>query len=180
MITLSDNLPTSSENLNGVDQSFFCNVSRSPLSLHLVNNEGSQRSSDEPVDALTKLNSPEDLIDYLIYLSEHKKLVEDAFTVANSQLTNSGWCSKHDLENLNLQRDVSLSQIDTKLLQIEEKLNSDFNVSMLNNITVQTATKSEFGRKSIESRVPLSPSLRVLEKKFHLFSLEQQAILHSN
>lgn len=153
-------------------------MSQSPLSGHTSNADFNKQQHEDMGDALTKLNTPEDLIDYLIYLSEHKKSVEEAFTVAKDRLLSSGWCSKHDIENLNLQRDVSLSQIDTKILKIEAKLNSDFNVSMLNNINVLSSTKSNNGRKSEDAREPLSPSLKVLEKKYLLFSLEQQAILH--
>lgn len=173
IITLSDNLPSSSENLSSVDQSFFGTFSRSPLSTNTFSGESALHSSEDIGGALSKLKTPEDLIDYLIYLSEHKKSVEDAFAVAKDRLLSSGWCSRHDFENLNLQRDVSLSQIDTKLLQIEEKLNSEFQVSMLNNIDVQSKQNAS---KPETVREPLSPSLKVLEKKFILFSLEQQAL----
>lgn len=178
IITLSDNLPSSSENLSSVDQNFFGTISQSPLSGHLSGCEQTSKQYETTGDALTKLNTPEDLIDYLIYLSEHKKSVEEAFAVAKDRLLSSGWCSKHDIENLNLQRDVSLSQIDTKILQIEAKLNSEFNVSMLNNINVLSSTKGNKSRKSEDARAPLSPSLKVLEKKYLLFSVDQQAMLH--
>lgn len=175
IITLSDNLPSSSENLSSVDQSFFGTFSRSPLSTNTFSGESTLHSNEDMGGTLSRLNTPEDLIDYLIYLSEHKKSVEDAFAAAKDRLLSSGWCSRHDIENLNLQRDVSLSQIDTKLLQIEEKLNSEFQVSMLNNINVHSKDNAQ---KTETVREPLSPSLRVLEKKFILFLLEQQA-LHS-
>lgn len=179
IITLSDNLPSSSENLSGVEQSFFSTISRSPLSLGINNIESNRYNQDEEGNALSKLNTAEDLIDYLIYLSEHKKSVEEAFVVAKDRLSGSGWCSQHDIENLNLQRDVSLSQIDTKLLQIEEKLNSDFHVSMLNNINMVTPAKCQnTSRKAEEPKGSLCPSLKVLEKKYLLYALEQQAIMH--
>lgn len=178
IITLSDNLPSSSENLSSVNQSFFGTLSQSPLSGHTSNADSTKQHFEDSGDALDKLNTPEELIDYLIYLSEHKKSVEEAYAVAKDRLLSSGWCSKHDIENLNLQRDVALSQIDTKILKIEAKLNSEFSVSMLNNIDVLPSTKSNNGRKPEITREPLSPSLKVLEKKYLLFSLEQQAILH--
>lgn len=174
IITLSDNLPSSTENLSGVDQSFFGTVCRSPLSANTTN---ADTNTSEIGNTLSKFNTPEDLIDYLLYLTDHKRSVEGAFTVAEDRLLNSGWCSRHDIENLNLQRDVSLSQIDTKLLQIEEKLNSEFQISMLNNINGYTSAKDD-GRRKPGVREPLSPCLRVLEKKYLLSSLEQKAILY--
>lgn len=45
----------------------------------------------------------------------------------------SGWCSQYDLHNLQLQQDSSRCQIDTLILRIEERLNRDFDYSMLNN-----------------------------------------------
>lgn len=173
IITLTDNLDSSGENLSSVDQSFFESLNHSPMSTNTTRSEINQH--EEAGDALSKLNTPEDLFNYLIYLIEHKKSVQDAFFVAKERLLSSGWCSKLDIENLNLQRDVSLSQIDTKLLQVEEKLYSEFHLSILNNVNVPV---TESCLNFEPARECMSPSLKSLERKFILFSLQQQG-LHS-
>lgn len=155
VIMLSDNLSASGD-LLAVEQSFFDSLGN--------------ESSTQPL-SIDKLETSENLIEYLIFLNKHKQSVETAYEVTKQCLTNSGWCSSHDLENLSLQRDVALSQIDTKFLQIEEQLNSRFQMSMFNNsgkVPNSTPSIPEGPKES-----SLSPSLKVLESRCLSFALPQ-------
>lgn len=144
--------------------------------------EGSSTSiapySRQRIESISELNKPEELIDYCNYLNEQKKSTVDAFEITRDRLIKSGWCSDHDLNNLQLQQDSSLCQIDTKILQIEEKLNSSFNLSLWNksvpsNIkrVKSTTTANPISRILLESSnqsnkdLPISPSLKTLESR---------------
>lgn len=134
----------------------------------------------ERIESISELNRPEELIDYSNYLNEQKKSTIDAFEITRDRLIKSGWCSDHDLNNLQLQQDSSLCQIDTKILQIEEKLNSAFNLSLLNknvptpaNVkrTKSTSNANPISRILLGSSnhshkdLPISPSLKTLESR---------------
>ncbi|KAM9887038.1 hypothetical protein OXX69_013469, partial [Metschnikowia pulcherrima] len=159
------------KNLDSIEQNFFENWT-TPAPDSMSQASASQVTTDDAdidqSDKLAILNTPDDLVEYSNYLSQHKKSVELAYDVSRNRLINSGWCSGHDIENLNLQRDSSLSQIDSKLLQIEEKLNSEFNISYLNNKHMQQMSP----RQKCAARVALSPSLKDLENKCLYFSAE--------
>lgn len=157
VIMLSDNLNASSD-LLAVEQSFFDSLSS--------NSESSVAPS-----GIDNLQTSDDLIEYLIFLNKHKQSVDSAYEATKQCLTSSGWCSSHDLENLSLQRDLVLSQIDTKFLQIEEQLNSRFNLSMFKN-SIQTASLAPPISESPKES-SLSPSLKVLESRCLSFALPQ-------
>lgn len=153
IITLSENLTTTKETMVDIEQNFFDSI-------------GSVGDSES--DYLGKLTTSEELIEYSSYLNEHKKSVVGAYAATQERLIRSGWVSDHDLENLSLQRDSSLSQIDTKLLQIEAKLNLEFQLLMLNNPTLSTPRGKHLPTNMRE--MPLSPSLKVLESRCFAFS----------
>ncbi|KAM9927893.1 hypothetical protein OXX80_010182 [Metschnikowia pulcherrima] len=171
IVTLSEDLSSTKKNLDSIEQNFFENWT-TPAPDSMSQASASQVTTDDAdidqSDKLAILNTPDDLVEYSNYLSQHKKSVELAYDVSRNRLINSGWCSGHDIENLNLQRDSSLSQIDSKLLQIEEKLNSEFNISYLNNKHMQQMSP----RQKCAARVALSPSLKDLENKCLYFSAE--------
>lgn len=164
IITLSENLSSSRKNLCDIEQSFLQSVTGEPASTSELHKTG----------GIGQLSSSHELIEYLVYLNEHKKSVLDAYDVTTERLSSSGWCSSHDLENLSLQKDSLLSQIDTKLLQIEEKLNADFNLSMLNNPCVHHPAKGMLSQvmQNEPRDVSLSPSLKVLESRCMAFTTE--------
>lgn len=137
-----------------IEQNFFENI-------------GSGSASE--TNNLNNLTTSGELIEYSLYLNEHKKSVVSAYDATRERLINSGWCSNHDLENLSLQKDSSLSQIDTKLLQIEEKLNLEFQLLMLNNPTLQIDQAKHLVAPSVRE-ASLSPSLKVLESQCYAFS----------
>lgn len=186
IITLLENLSTLRKNLVSIEQNFFDSLaagSNTPSlasSMHLQQPLATSPNAKLPpvFDSISKLNTSDELIEYSIYLTEHKKSVETAYEVTKHRLSTSGWCSTHDLDNLTLQRESSLSQIDTKLLQIEEKLNSDFHLSMLNNPGIharcsgQSASKESFTTAQSGAKGPFSPSLKVLESRCLSFSAE--------
>lgn len=157
VIMLSDNLSASSD-LLAVEQSFFDS---------LCNNA---ESSVQPSD-ISNLQTSDELIEYLIFLNKHKQSVDSAYDATRQCLTSSGWCSSHDLENLSLQRDSALSQIDTKLLQIEEQLNSRFQLSMFKNSILASHLAPVLARSPKEAS--LSPSLKVLESRCLSFAQPQ-------
>ncbi|GEQ71121.1 hypothetical protein JCM33374_g4802 [Metschnikowia sp. JCM 33374] len=183
IVTLSENLASTKQNMASIEQNFFENWITNPgnnpadypsqissFSQKNVANDDDTFSGSmaDAADKLAILNTPDDLVEYSIYLSEHKKSVELAYDVSKNRLVSSGWCSGHDIENLNLQRDSSLSQIDSKLLQIEAKLNTDFNISFLNNKNMQQIG----ARQKCDTKETLSPSLKDLESKCLYFSAE--------
>lgn len=154
IITLSENLNTTKETMVDIEQNFFENI-------------GTVGGAASDKDNLDKLTTSDELIEYSLYLNEHKKLVVGAYDATRERLISSGWCSNHDLENLSLQRDSSLSQIDTKLLQIEEKLNLEYQLLMLNNPTLAMPR----GKHASNLReASLSPSLKVLESRCFAFT----------
>lgn len=160
VIMLLENLTLLKKNLSDTEQSFFDNLQTSEVNLtHL---------REERIDSIEKLSTSDELIEYLLFLHEHKKLIEDAYDVTKDRLSHSGWCSSSDLENLSLQRDSSLSQIDTKLLKIEERLNSRFNLSMLNNASVVP----KITPNRVSKTPSMSPSLKVLESRCLSFAME--------
>lgn len=172
VIMLLENLTLLKKNLNDTEQCFFetlqmlSNTSEVNLT-HLGARDDSHR---EKIDSIDKLATSDELIEYLLFLHEHKKSIEDAYDVTKDRLSHSGWCSTSDLENLALQRDCSLSQIDTKLLKIEERLNSRFNLLMLNNANVSVAKHQP--QKGPSKEATMSPSLKVLESRCLSFAME--------
>lgn len=153
IITLSENLSTTKEAMVDIEQNFFDNL-------------GSHSAGD--MKNLHQLTTSEELIEYSLYLNEHKRSVVGAYDATRQRLVSSGWCSSHDLENLSLQRDSSISQIDTKLLQIEEKLNLEFQLLMLNNTTQQMSQTKHLAAPTMRD-TSLSPSLKVLESRCFAF-----------
>ena len=131
------------------------------------------------IESISELSSAQDLISYASFLDKQKKSITDAFELTRLHLIQSGWCSDHDLNNLQLQQDSSLSQLDTKLIQIEERLNREFGVSLLTNVTNSknknvansSKLKSQAQRVVKDSKeMPISPSLKVLESRCFSFT----------
>lgn len=117
IITLSENLSSSSKNINDLERNFFRNL-----------NTNGATPEVSTMEDLTKL---EDLIKYLNFLNQLKIQVIDAFELTKERLIKFGWCSDDDLNNLQFQKDSSLLQIDTRILQLEKKLNKQYNTSIL-------------------------------------------------
>lgn len=120
-------------------------------------------TSHQRIKSISELTTLDELLDYSSFLHQQRDTVVHAFEVAHKRLQESGWCSTHDLQNLQLQQDTSLCQIDTKLLQVEEKLNADFDTSIFNN-------KPQQEKKEKEKELPRSPSLKVLESRCFSFA----------
>lgn len=158
VIMLLENLTLSKKNLSDTEQSFFDNLQSDDLA----------SLREERIDSIDKLTTSDELIEYLLFLHEHKKLIESAYAVTKDRLSHLGWCLSSDLENLSLQRDLSLSQIDTKLLKIEERLNLRFNLSMLNNASIQPKVMLVRASKTPS----MSPSLKMLESRCLSFAME--------
>lgn len=157
IIMLSDNLSASSD-LLAIEQSFLESLTYDT------------EKSAQPL-GISNLRSSDELINYLAFLKKHKQSVDSAYEATKQCLISSGWCSSHDLENLSLQRDSALSQIDTKLLQIEEQLNSRFQLSIFKN-SVVTSNLPSIGDKG-PKEASLSPSLKVLESRCLSFAQTQ-------
>lgn len=188
IVTLSENLASTRKNLVSIDQNFFDNWSSvsssnfdSPHQLQFLLQHQQLQQQLQPrldpaleslIDTISILETSDDLVEYSIYLSRHKESIELAFEVSKDRLIDSGWCSGHDIENLNLQRDSALSQIDSKLLQVEERLNSEFNVSILNNTDFHPTTI----KSKCAAREALSPSLKDLESRCLSFAAEHRNI----
>lgn len=185
VIMILENLNSSKKNLSELEQSFFSQIqsvgeltNSSVVNGHRQSRSQSRLGQDEVVKSnIAKLTTPDELIEYSLYLNEHKKSIEGAYDITKEKLHNSGWCTSHDLETLNLQKDSSLSQIDTKLLQIEEKLNSEFSLSMLNNACGEKHTHPSTLRNIDVARPPrcsrensMSPSLKTLESRCFAFT----------
>ncbi|CAN3375507.1 hypothetical protein DIURU_003649 [Diutina rugosa] len=110
VITLSDNLSSSKLNVSSIEQSYF-----------------TQRRARSVAD----LTTVEELMEYTAYLSGQRRQITDAYDATHQRLSSSGWCTSNDLDNLQIQHESSLCQIDTKLIQIEERLNREFGVSYI-------------------------------------------------
>lgn len=169
IITLLENLELSKKSLVAADQSFF-------HTLHLRQDSDSsilhrdvtalaalKRPRISSIDEMTR---PAELLDYCNYLVDQKRSIIDAFKATRARLAESGWCLDHDLNNLQLQQDLSLCQIDTKLFQAEEKLNSEFQLLALG----PDPKKTVVSRVDLADRADLSPSLKVLESRCYSFS----------
>lgn len=160
IVTVTDDLLLTMQNLAAADQRFFGSWPGGdglapPLALQshelvLV------RPTPADIDAMLMLTSPDDLMDYLLYLKEHKKTVKLAYEVSENRLLTSGWCSGNELDNLAMQKDTFLSKIDSKLLRVEARLNAEFNMS-------SASTPSSRRPRADYSAPALSPSLKDLE-----------------
>lgn len=77
------------------------------------------------------LTTVEELMEYTAYLLGQRRQITDAYDATHQRLSLLGWCTLNDLDNLQIQHELSLCQIDTKLIQIEERLNREFGVSYI-------------------------------------------------
>lgn len=164
-VTVLGNMGQSKKNLQDLEQIFLNSLAEEASASDSASSPLSPNSS-----SVHQLSTSDELIEFLMFLNEHKKSVESAFEMAKQRFTSSGWCLNHDIVNLGLQRDTSLSLIDTKLLQIEERLNSEFNLLMLNNPCTRLgltwpASASESASPSAPLAVPSSLNLKNLESK---------------
>lgn len=170
VVTVSDNLLASKRTLSSAEQSYFDSVSSSrtystSLASSLLSGALSAGESQghTRIRSISELTNMDELLDYSSFLHQQRDTVVHAFEVAHKRLQESGWCSTFDLQNLQLQQDTSLSQLDTKLLQVEEKLNTEYDVSILNN-------KPQQEKKTRAKEFPRSPSLKVLESRCFSFA----------
>lgn len=169
VVTVSDNLQASKKAISSAEQSYFDTVSVSrthstSVALSVLSGIVStgEPSSHQRIKSISELTSVGELLDYSSFLHQQRESVVHAFEVTRKRLLESGWCSSHDLQNLQLQQDTSLSQLDTKLLQVEEKLNAEYDVSLFN--------KPPPEKKAKERELPKSPSLKVLESRCFSFA----------
>lgn len=149
IITLSENLQSSKKNISNIEHLFF---------------ESIQSIDYNRVKSISDLKSLLDLIGYLHFLNHLKTQVIEAYELTRSRLQECGWCSEDDLNNLQLQQDTSLSQLDRKLLEVERRLNIDFNTSIFSS-DMSLDKKSSF---DTTAKV-LTPTLKALESRY--FSL---------
>lgn len=161
VITIGEDLDCTKRTLSKIEQSYFDSL------------------TSQTVNSIEELITVEDLLNYLQYLIQQRTALDDVFQKTKEKLQASGWCSNHDLNNLQLQQDSSRCQIDTSLLKIEERLNREFSCSVLGNntptnlsksgSTTATHSKQNSITKSLagdDSREPMvSPSLKVLESR---------------
>lgn len=162
IVSLSENLSTSTKNISELEQGFFASVSGS-----------------DKITSLEDMHKVDDLVKFLTFLNQLKVQTVDAFEVTRDRLVKFGWCSSYDLHNLEFQKDSSLLQIDTKLLQVEKRLNDDFNTSILscsngkvnkksNSISSLSSSIDNISY-SMESSRPSSLSLKNLESRCFSF-----------
>lgn len=162
-VTVLGNLGQPKKNLQDLEQIFLRSLAEEASASDSATSPLSPNAS-----SIHQLSTSDELIEFLMFLNEHKKSVESAFEMAKQRFTSSGWCLNHDIVNLELQRDTSLSLIDTKLLQIEERLNSEFNLLMLNNPCMRlglTWMASTSESAPVPVAVPSSLNLKTLESK---------------
>ncbi|KAL6449629.1 hypothetical protein SBY92_004546 [Candida maltosa Xu316] len=160
VITLGEDLANSKNTLTKIEQSYFD-------SLH----------TSHAVTSVDELVSAEELLNYSHFLIQQRSVLDDVFQKTKERLQASGWCSAHDLNNLQLQQDTSRSQIDTSLLKIEERLNREFSCSVLGNteymIDVAKHKHQQHQQSNTHSKTlsgndknsTISPSLKVLESR---------------
>ncbi|KAK6205538.1 uncharacterized protein RJT21DRAFT_16607 [Scheffersomyces amazonensis] len=205
IITISENLSGTKQTLSNIEQNYFDVLnskftstvfSGSQRENHAkiaqqLDNEVSFESEDRRgrVNSISELTQADELINFANYINKQKQSMSDAFDLTRKHLMESGWCSDHDLNNLQLQQDSSMSQLDTKLLQVEEKLNREFSISILhdsNNDSNSSISSTSPKKKLITSRtrlngsggahspnnndLPISPSLKVLESRCFSFA----------
>lgn len=190
IITLSENL--SKKTISSIEQNYFDTLNSkfsramvlddsldlaNPFAASISGESSSSASSPIPmptprtrVSSISELNNANELLNYSAFLKQQKKSFVDAFELTRQHLIESGWCSDHDLNNLQLQQDSQSSQIDTKFLQIEEKLNKDYKMSLFNPIPIKK--NRDVGRTlSMDFHdSPISPSLKVLESRCFSFA----------
>ena len=209
IITISENLDSNREAMTHMEQSYFDSLnssvnhttahtetSTSPTStsstlannnINLNLNMNMNLSSHHHVNSIEEFTNLDDLLDYSNYLQLQKIQMNDIYVKTREKLEASGWCSTYDLDNLKLQQDASDAQIDTMILKIEEKLNRDFDYSMLNNSRnsmrprlMREEKSNEMMKKRgfsgsgvVPSRVEngfTCPSLKVLESRCFSFT----------
>ncbi|CAN3355478.1 hypothetical protein DICA3_B12002 [Diutina catenulata] len=110
VITLSENLSQSKKSMSSIEQSYF-----------------DQREANSVADLATA----DELLEFSAFLTMQKQSMTTAFAATKAKMTQSGWCTESDLDNIQLQEDSSLCQIDSKLIQIEHRLNREFGISSM-------------------------------------------------
>ncbi|WLF76716.1 hypothetical protein PVL30_000420 [Lodderomyces elongisporus] len=207
IITISENLDSNREAMTHMEQSYFDSLnssvnhttahtetSTSPTSTsstsannNINSNMNMNSASHHHVNSIEEFTNLDDLLDYSNYLQLQKIQMNDIYVKTREKLEASGWCSTYDLDNLKLQQDASDAQIDTMILKIEEKLNRDFDYSMLNNSRnsmrprlMREEKSNEMMKKRgfsgsgvVPSRVEngfTCPSLKVLESRCFSFT----------
>ncbi|KAM9886918.1 hypothetical protein OXX79_013934, partial [Metschnikowia pulcherrima] len=88
IVTLSEDLSSTKKNLDSIEQNFFENWTI-PAPDSMSQASASQVTTDDAdvdqSDKLAILNTPDDLVEYSNYLSQHKKSVELAYDVSRNR-----------------------------------------------------------------------------------------------
>lgn len=186
VITISDNLLTSKKSLLNIEHSYFDSLNLAKANAQGGHNDvngagnattdsslsgnnfdhGDDQSSS--VHSVSELSTPSELIDYFMFVKEQKKTVIEAFETTRERLQSSGWCSEHDLNNLQLQQESSLCQLDTKLIQLKDRMDTEFNMSFFSDETKESGHAAQVTPKT--QKQMSSPSLKVLENRCFSFS----------
>lgn len=159
VVTVSENLSAAKKSLYSSEQSYFESINLRP-SISAANSFDSDMFENDQL----KNADTNSLVNYLRFLKQQKKTVIDAYELTKSKLADSGWCSAHDLNNIQLQQDTSLCQIDTKLSQIKEELFKETNSEESPNSKSSTSNEKDD---------PLQ-SLKVLESKYLVIAESQK------
>ncbi|KAK6459188.1 uncharacterized protein RJT20DRAFT_124372 [Scheffersomyces xylosifermentans] len=187
IITISENLSSTKKTLSNIEQNYIDSLNTKYSNSVSISSRSSSNASDQMVEesdgeqfsgrgrieSISELSNAEDLVSYASFLEKQKQSITDAFELTRKHLTESGWCSDHDLNNLQLQQDSSLCQLDTKLIQIEERLNRQFGVSLLNNkqnSRLRPKNKAQLSLSNEAKEASISPSLKVLESRCFSFT----------
>lgn len=75
---------------------------------------------------VAELVTAEELMEYLAFLVSHRQLMMGAFDATHLRLQKLGWCTDNDLDNIQLQQQLSLEEIDGMLHEIDIRLTHEF------------------------------------------------------
>ncbi|CUM65251.1 uncharacterized protein PRCAT00002883001 [Priceomyces carsonii] len=162
MIMLSENIACSKKSFSDIEKTFFETISLDKIF------DSNEDYDIQKISSIDELKTAKELIRYSSYLKFQRKSMVDAFELTKSRLQGSGWCSEYDLHSLQLQQDSLFCDIDTKLLQTEERLNREFNLSCMGNSKTPKTSGKSSSRSSSTSLLcdmPDSPSLKILESR---------------
>ncbi|CAK9436104.1 uncharacterized protein LODBEIA_P06620 [Lodderomyces beijingensis] len=194
IITIGESLQsTRSALVNNIEQSYFdcLNLSNNPTtatsptttttttttsfsSKQAAANTGNSisniKNQQQPlINSIEEFTNLDDLLNFSDFLHLQKQQMTQVYDKTRESLESSGWCSQYELDNLKLQQDSSDAQIDTMILKIEEKLNRDFEYSVLNNDHMFKNPHCQEDSRQLDDTV-ISPSLKVLESRCFSFT----------
>ncbi|KAI5963782.1 uncharacterized protein KGF55_002662 [Candida pseudojiufengensis] len=183
IITISENLQSSKTTMNNMEQNYFESLAtqtNSTISSTTLTSSPNTKTI-QPITSIEEMKNINDLINYFHFLYNQKQSISKIFEKTKEKLNKSGWCSTTDLNNLQLQQDSQNCQIDSTIAKIEEKLNRDFNYSIINQNNYFTDDDNENEREDDDEEVEdydikdefkntISPSLKVLESRCFSFN----------